>query len=190
MARAAGVTVDRLTAAAADLADQVGFENVTVSALARHFGVKDASLYSHVRSVADLRSRVAALALEELADRVALALAGRSGRDGLVAFAHAHRDYARARPGRYAASQLELADPTAPVVAAGRRYADLARAMLRGYRLTEPDETDALRLLGATLHGFVVLEASGGFRHHARPTDASWVRTLDALHAVLTDWAG
>ncbi|MFD0887244.1 TetR family transcriptional regulator, partial [Streptosporangium algeriense] len=77
MARA-GVTVERLTRAAADLADEIGFESVTVSALARGFGVTDASLYSHIRNVRDLRTRVAILALTELADRAAAALAGRS----------------------------------------------------------------------------------------------------------------
>ena len=108
MARAAGVTVERLTLAAAELADEVGFEKVTVSALARRFAVKDASLYSHIRNVQDLRSRVAALALEELADEAASALAGRAGKDALVAFADAYRGYARRHPGRYAATQLEL----------------------------------------------------------------------------------
>ena len=60
MARA-GVTTERVTAAAADLADEIGFEGVTVSAVARIFGVKDASLYSHIKNVQDLRSRVAVL---------------------------------------------------------------------------------------------------------------------------------
>ena len=186
----ARVTLDGLTAVAADLADQVGFENVTVSALARHFGVRGASLYSHIRNLAELRSLVAAQAIGELADQVALAVAGRSGRSALVAFAHAHRDYARQYPGRYAATQLELDEPAAPVAAAARRYSDLSRVVLRGYRLPEPDQTDALRMLGATLHGYVTLEASGGFRHHPRPTEASWERTLDALDAVLGAWPG
>lgn len=45
-----GLTKERLTQAGAELADEVGFDKVTVSALARRFGVKDASLYSHVRN--------------------------------------------------------------------------------------------------------------------------------------------
>src|SRR3712207_9412757 len=97
MARA-GLTVDRLTRAGAELADEVGFEHVTVSALARRFDVKVASLYSHVRSSHDLRTRIALLALDELADVAAAALAGRSGKDALVAFADAYRGYAREHP--------------------------------------------------------------------------------------------
>ncbi|WP_158844047.1 TetR/AcrR family transcriptional regulator [Saccharothrix deserti] len=186
MARA-GVTAERLVRAAAELADEVGFENMTVSALARRFGVKDASLYSHVRNAQDLRERVAVLALAELADRVATALAGRAGKDALVAFANAYRDYAKDHPGRYAAMQVELPPETA-VASAARRHAEMTRAILRGYDLSEPDQTDAVRLLHSTFHGYTTLEAAGGFRHTPRDTNASWSRTLDALHVLLDHW--
>lgn len=73
----AGLTTERLTRAGAELADEVGFDQVTVSALARRFDVKVASLYSHLKNSEDLKTRIALFALEELADRVAAALAGR-----------------------------------------------------------------------------------------------------------------
>lgn len=46
----AGLNAERLTRAGAELADEVGFDQVTVSALARRFDVKVASLYSHLKS--------------------------------------------------------------------------------------------------------------------------------------------
>ena len=186
MARA-GLTVERLTEAAAELADDVGFDAVTLSALARRFGVKDASLYSHVRNLAELRERVAARSLTELADQVAEALAGRAGKDALVGFADAYRDYARAHPGRYAATQLDL-DPASPAADAARRHADLTRALLRGYDLPEPARTDAVRLLGATFHGYASLEAAGLFAHHPRPSADSWPAIVTALDAALRAW--
>jgi hypothetical protein len=45
-----GLTTARLVTAGAELADEVGFAHVTVSALARRFDVKVASLYAHVAS--------------------------------------------------------------------------------------------------------------------------------------------
>lgn len=186
MARA-GVTVERLAEAAAELADEVGLENVTVSELARRFGVKDASLYSHIRNAHDLRVRVAVLALAELADRGAAALAGRAGKDALVAFANVYRDYAGEHPGRYAAAQVEL-DPETARASAARLHSDMMRAILRGYSLVEPDQTDAVRLLGSTFHGFVSLERAGGFRHHPRGADESWSRVLDTLDVALRNW--
>ncbi len=66
-----GLTTERLVRAGAELADEVGFDQVTVSALARQFDVKVASLYSHVQNSHDLKTRIALLALDELADRAA-----------------------------------------------------------------------------------------------------------------------
>ncbi|WP_026424058.1 TetR/AcrR family transcriptional regulator [Actinokineospora inagensis] len=183
----AGVTAERLTLAAAELADEVGFANVTVSALARRFGVKDASLYSHVRNAHDLKVRVAVLALAELADRVGDAIAGRAGRDALVAFANAYRGYATDHPGRYAAAQVEL-DLDTLLAGAARRHADMTRAILRGYHLPEPAQTDAVRMLHSTFHGYVTLEHTGAFQHTARPAEESWRHTLNALDAALRHW--
>ncbi|MEV8372508.1 WHG domain-containing protein [Kribbella sp. NPDC056861] len=182
-----GMTADRLTQAAAELADEIGFGNVTVSALARHFGVKDASLYSHIKNAHDLRIRVAALAFTELADIVAAAMAGRAGKDALLAFANCYRDYATRHPGRYAAMQQDLAADSL-AAAPARRHADLTRAILHAYRLSPDAEIDAIRLLGATMHGYITLELTGSFRHTSRSSDLSWTMALTALDLTLSNW--
>ncbi|MCF4140041.1 WHG domain-containing protein [Streptomyces sp. Tue 6430] len=183
----AGLTPERLTRAGAEMADEVGFEQVTVSALARRFDVKVASLYSHVRNSHDLKTRIALLALEELADRGSAALAGRSGRDALTALADVYRDYAHEHPGRYAAAQFRLT-PQAAAASAGARHSRMTRAVLRGYDLAEPDQTHAVRLLGSFFHGYVSLEQAGGFSHSAPDSQESWSRILDALDALLRGW--
>ncbi len=182
-----GLTTERLTRAGAELADEVGFDQVTLSALARQFDVKAASLYSHLKNSHDLRTRIALLALEELADRAAEAVAGRAGKDALTALANVYRDYAHEHPGRYAAAQFRL-DPQSAAASAGGRHAQLTRAILRGYHLTEPDQTHAVRLLGSVFHGYVSLEMGGGFSHSAPDTQETWTRTMDALDALLRNW--
>jgi AcrR family transcriptional regulator len=183
----AGITGERLARTAAELADEIGFDKVTVSAVARRLGVKDPSLYAHIENARELKVRVALLALEEMADKAAAALAGRAGKDALVAFANAYRDYAKQHPGRYAASRLEL-DPQTAANSAGPRHAEMTRAILRGYDLTEPDQTHAVRLLGSVFHGYVSLEMGGGFSHSAPDTQETWSRILDALDALLRNW--
>ncbi|MET9763179.1 WHG domain-containing protein [Streptomyces sp. NPDC006372] len=182
-----GLTPDRLTEAGAELADEVGFDQVTVSALARRFDVKVASLYSHVKNSQDLKTRIALLALTEMADRAAEALAGRAGKDALAALANVYRDYAREHPGRYAAAQLRL-NPRTAAASAGVRHAQMTRALLRGYDLTEPDQTHAVRLLGSVFHGYVSLELGGGFSHSAPDTEETWARILEALDTLLRNW--
>ncbi|MBV2356246.1 WHG domain-containing protein [Streptomyces sp. J2-1] len=183
----AGLTPDLLVRAGAELADEAGFEQVTLSALARRFDVRVASLYSHLKSSHDLKTRIALLALAELADRASDALAGRAGKDALVALADVYRDYARAHPGRYEAARYRL-DPETAAASAGVRHARMTRAVLRGYALGEPDQTHAVRLLGSVFHGYVSLEAAGGFAHSSPGSQESWERVLDALDTLLRTW--
>ncbi|RLV01404.1 TetR family transcriptional regulator [Streptomyces griseocarneus] len=188
MARA-GLSAERVTIAGAELADEVGLDQVTMAQVARRLGVKDASLYAHVRGLEDLRGRIALLAADEKTIRIAETTAGRAGKDALVAYANAWREYAHRHPGRYAATQASIRiDPELAARAPGpRRAVELTYGMLRGYGLAEPDLTDAVRLLRSTFHGFVALEAAGGFAH-ARSPEQTWVRALDALHALLEHW--
>ncbi|ACU38086.1 TetR/AcrR family transcriptional regulator [Actinosynnema pretiosum subsp. pretiosum] len=184
MARA-GLTAERLVEAGAELADEIGFDRLTASEVARRVGVKVASLYSHVAGFDDLRARISAFALAELADLGAAALAGRSGRDALAALGGAYRDYARRCPGRYAATRSRVA-PEA--VETGRRHSDLARAVLRGYDLPEAEQVHAVRFMGSVFHGYAELELAGSFEHSEPDSGTSWRRALDALDATLRAW--
>jgi AcrR family transcriptional regulator len=176
-----------LTRSAAELADDVGLAGVTLAALARAFGVKAPSLYAHVASNRDLKQRVAVLALAESADRVASAVAGRSGRGALDALGRAYRDYAATHPGRHEATTLPLDDDVARASAAPR-HAELARAALRCYALPEPDETHAVRLLGATVRGWTDLERAGGFARSEPDAEQSWQRAVDGLDQLFKVW--
>ena len=192
----AGLTVERLAQAGAELADEEGFESVTVSGLARRVGVKPASLYAHIASSDELRIRIAVLALDELADRGDAVIAGRAGRDALFALANVYRDYAAEHPGRHAATRqpfgsTSIADPelTRAVLAAGARHAHLTRSIMRGYDLTEPEQTHAIRLMGSIFQGFISLELGGGFSQSEPESSQSWTRILAVLDNTLRNWS-
>ena len=183
----AGLSVDRLVAAAAEMADEHGLAAVSVSAVARGFGVQPASLYSHIAGSDDLLARLTLRALDELRDRLSAVLVGRAGPAALVAFADAHRDYARDHPGRWQAAQRPL-PPEVAARSAGPWIATAARAIVAGYGLSAEDEVHAVRLLGSAINGFVALEASGSFDHSDPPPALSWARVLDAVDAALQHW--
>ncbi len=174
--------------AAAVIADESGFATITAAGVARRLGIQTPSLYAHVRDRETLLDEVTALAFRELAVRVGAAIAGRAGRDALVGWATAHRDYAQRHPGRWQAMQRPPGSGPAGVSAA-RELVALNSAVLRGYDLPEPEHVHATRLLGSTINGFLTLEGSGAFAHRAPPAAASWDRVLDALDAVLRAWS-
>jgi AcrR family transcriptional regulator len=172
---------------AAALADEHGFTAVTLSAVARRLEVRTPSLYSHVRDRDALLDGIASLALAELAARISAAIAGRSGRDALHAFADAYRTYARESPGRWQSLQRRTGE-TAVRSQAARDVVALTGALLRGYPIPETEHVHVIRLLGSTINGYLSLERNGSFDHSDPPPEQSWPRIIDALDALLSAW--
>lgn len=173
---------------AADLADEIGLDEVTITKLGRALGIAPPGVYRHVTDLSDLRGAIGQSAAEEVAAILSTACAGRSGADALVALADALRAWAVAHPGRYAALQI-APDPDD---SAGQEAADgvllVIASALRAYDLTGDDLTDAIRLIRSTLHGFVTLELGAGFKR-PRDLDVSYRRILGALDAALRSWS-
>ena len=159
MARA-GLDAEAVVAAAAQLADAEGLEAVTLARLASELGVRAPSLYAHVDGLGDLRRRLAVRAARELGERLQAAAVGRARTDALQAIARAYRDYAQHHPGSYGALQNAQAVADQP---AASELIGVVLAVLRGYRLDGDIAVHATRILRAALHGFVMLEAEGGF---------------------------
>jgi AcrR family transcriptional regulator len=169
----AGLTGGDVVASAAGLADEVGFQGVTMGLLADRLGVRAPSLYKHVDGLADVQHRLATLALAELGEVIRDAVQGRAGRDALAAMLAAVRAYVSTHPGRYAATiGAENAGPDDPLLAAGTRVIDSIAAVLRGYGIAEGEMTHAIRTIRSTMHGFAILEASRGFQWDAGPDES------------------
>lgn len=184
----AGLTSDKIIAAASKLADEHGFENLTLAAIARLFSVRLPSLYAHVASLHELKKGVALLALQRLAERTEAAVAGRAGKDALIALVDIHRDFAQEHPGLFEASRYPL-DRESAASSGGPRLARLNHAMLRGYELGDEDRVHATRLIGSFVLGFSLLELAGSFGHSAPDAELSWRRDIDGLDALFKSWA-
>jgi AcrR family transcriptional regulator len=173
----------RVVAAAAQIADAEGLGALTLARVAAELGVRTPSLYNHVDGLDDLRRGVALLGLGELTAALRSAAVGRSGADALRALAAAYRAYAAERPGRYAASAV--AAPAAgddEHAAAGAETVEVIVAVLAGFGLQGDDAIHAVRAVRGALHGFVSLEAGGGFGLDL-DTGESYERLVDALAA-------
>lgn|SRR5690625_601579 len=160
----AGVTPERVVREAALLSDEEGFDALTMSGLAHRFGVSVPSLYKHVEGLSGLRRSVARAGAQELGAYLREAIEGRSGTDAWRAFAHAYRHFAHTCPGRYTALQR------APLLPSGTEDAPLSpdpvavlAEVLQGLGVAERRRVPVMRALRSALHGFVDLEANGGF---------------------------
>src|SRR5919201_55869 len=72
-------------------------------------------------------------------------------------------------------------------LAAAADALDVFFSVLAGYGIRGDDAIDAIRGLRAAMHGFVTLEAGGGFGL-PQSVDTSYHRLVDALDAALGAW--
>lgn len=205
----AGLSRDAVVAlgvACVEEAGVTGLTDLTLAAVAGRAGVAVPSLYKHVGGLPDLRQAITLVAVRRLAGTIEEALAtdplpGGStsttpADDGapspLARVAHAVRDHALRHPGLYGATQspaLLAGDGPdgAALVAESRRTVDLVGlAVARSGAVRADDEhlVHTVRTVRAALHGFVLLELSGGFGL-PEDVDRSFAHLVDVLQRGL-----
>ncbi len=176
----AGLTTDRVVSAAGDLADENGWSQLTLASLAARLGVRQPSLYKHIDSLDGLHRGIALEARRELGEVIARAAVGRAGPEALRAVCRAYRGWVHEHPGRYAAT---VRAPAADDEEDQRASADVVAVVvdvLAGFGLRGERAIDAARTVRSAVHGFVVLEASGGFGL-PRGLDTSFDFLVDTL---------
>jgi AcrR family transcriptional regulator len=158
-----GLDHARVVDAAIAIADEDGLESVTLARVAAALGVRSPSLYNHVDGRDGLIRGIAVRATRELAIALRRAATGRSGLEAVEAVAQAQRDYARAHPGRYAATVAPPAQGDAEHEAAAADAVDVLTSVLGGSGLDGDELIHAVRALRSAVHGFAALETAGGF---------------------------
>ena len=175
-----GLDAERVVDAAADIADAEGLEAVTLARVAGELGVRAPSLYNHVDGRDDVLRAIAVRGVRELTSALREAAVGRSSADALTAAARAYRAYARAHPGRYAATVAAPTRGDEEHRAAASEAVDVMLAVMRGWDLEGDDAIHAVRAFRSAVHGFVAIEAADGFGM-AVDVDASFDRLVATL---------
>ena len=187
MARA-GLTNTIVVEAAEQMIDEPDASPLTLAALAARLGVKQPSLYKHIDGIDDLRRSIAVRAKLELADVMARSAVGKAGGDAIASMSLAYRKWAATHPGRYASTVRAPTPGDEEDQAASTEITKVAFEIMSSLGLQGDDAVDAIRALRAALHGFVTLQAEGGFGLPA-DVDRSFDRLATGLVAGLTNWA-
>ena len=182
----AGLTPDSVVDAAADIADAEGFDAVTLARLAKRLRVRPPSLYKHVDGLDAVRRALSLRGLREANTRLQRATIGKARNEALTALAHAYWQFARDRPGLYAASLRASKPGDKESAAANDMLLGTLLAVLAGYGIRGDNALHATRGLRAIIHGFVSLDAAGGFRLKL-DLDESFNRLLAAFARDLAE---
>lgn len=158
-----GLDSERVVEEAVRIADAEGLQAVTLARVAAALGVRAPSLYNHVAGHEALLRAIALRALDQLGDALRRAAVGRARSDALVAVAHAYRVYAHAHPGCFAATVAAPAPGDTKVEQAAADVVGVLAAIVDSWGIEDDDAIHAVRTIRSALHGFVTIEAVGGF---------------------------
>lgn len=173
---------------AVQVLERDGIDAISLARVAQHLGVTQPALYRHVGGADALLARLALLGRTQLLARLTDAAVGRAGDDAVHATASAWRAFATAHPGLYAATdRSRLAGDTQNEAAAAAIVRVLSQ-VIRSYGLEDAPAEQAAWSLRSALHGFVALEADGGYPS-TLDIDATFDRLVDLLVAGLRRWS-
>jgi AcrR family transcriptional regulator len=159
MPRRPGLDQRTLVGEAAALADERGFDSVTLANLAERLNVRAPSLYNHIESADELLHQLSLFAMRSLAAEIARAAIGKNGRAGLLAVAEAYRAFAKQHRGMYGATLRAPRPDDAPMLAISQDMLDVLRVVLAPFDLDDDRLVHAVRAFRSLVHGFVSLEA-------------------------------
>jgi AcrR family transcriptional regulator len=158
-----GLDTTRVVREAARIADADGLAGVTLARVAQSLGVRAPLLYNHVDGLPGMLRLLTLLSIGELTDVLRDAAVGRSGADALRSLARAYRAYAQEHPRRYAATIRALAPEDAELVGAALRAVEVIVAVLGAWGFSGDEVLHRVRVVRSALHGFISIEAEGGF---------------------------
>ncbi|MGI9604877.1 MAG: TetR/AcrR family transcriptional regulator [Acidimicrobiales bacterium] len=153
---------------AAAIADAEGLDSITLTRVAKEFGISQPALYRHVDGFDDLQRALSLMGRRMLATRLREAAIGVSTDDAVRAMGLAWRAAVRDQPGLMAATDRYPCAGDAELEEAVEDIVGAIELALVGYDLDEADQVHAARALRSAFHGFAHLEGGDG---HPLPHD-------------------
>jgi AcrR family transcriptional regulator len=163
MAKRVGIDKDAVVRTAAKIADDHGWDALTLAGVAKKLRIRSPSLYNHVGGLEGLRRELKLLALRDLNESLSRATIGKSRDDAVRGLAAAYRAFVKRHPGTYAATMVAAPKNDPAMEAAASNIVETILSVLSGYGLDRRDGIHAIRALRSTVHGFAALEIAGGF---------------------------
>jgi AcrR family transcriptional regulator len=160
----AGIKSEIVIAAAADIADRNGWDQVTLANVAGQLGIKTPSLYNHVEGLPDLRQKLATQAVRLLRDLLNDAAIGHSGKQSLIEIGKTYVEFVRLHPGLYEAINRVTTPKPLEFDQAAEQILALFIRLMQPLGLPAEEAVHAVRGLRSMVHGFASLESMGNFQ--------------------------
>lgn len=162
MARA-GLDKNVIIVKAAELANEVGIENVTLKLIADEFGIQTPSLYNHIKSLEDIKKQVMLYGWKQVENRIILSVVGFSGYDALRVMCYVFYEYATSNPGIFNAMLWYNKYQDEEAKGATKQLFEVLFKIMGTLNISDEVINHLIRTFRGFLEGYALLVNNGAF---------------------------
>lgn len=150
---------------AVELANEIGFEKVTLKLLASNLNIKPPSLYNHINGLEDLQKEVMLYGWKQLEERVIEAAIGVTGYDALEAMGRTFYKYATENSGVFDAMLWYNKFQSDEMQDATKRIFSVIYKIFSTLNISQENCDHLIRTYRAFLEGYILLVNNNAFGH-------------------------
>lgn len=166
MARA-GLDKNIVIEKAAQMANEIGLDNISLKVIAEEFGVQTPSLYNHIKSLDDLRKQIMLYGWRQLENRLLMSVVGISGYEALRRMCYAFYEYAISNPGVFNAMLWYNQYKDEESKAATKQLFEILFTIMKPLNISEEKINHIIRTFRGFLEGYALLVNNGAFGNPA-----------------------
>lgn len=185
MARA-GLDKHTVIVKAAQLANRMGLEKITLKVLADSLNVQPPSLYNHIRGLEDLQNELMLYGWRHMEERMMEAAVGVSGYEAWEAICRAFYEYATQNPGVFSAMLWYNKYRNGEAEKVTEKLFAICSKITSSLHISEENCNHLIRTFRAFLEGFSLLVNNGAFGH-SLPVEDSFDLSLKVLIAGMKE---
>ena len=158
-----GVDVDKITETAAKIANEAGYENITLKMIADELGIKTPSLYNHIDGLEDVKRLLMIYGWKQMEERMIQSAIGVAGYDAIKAGCYAFYEYATENPGVFNAMLWYNKFQNEDTMEATSGLFVVLFKITFSLNISEENCNHIIRTLRGFLEGFSLLVNNGAF---------------------------
>lgn len=158
-----GVDVDKITETAAKIANEAGYENITLKMIADELGIKTPSLYNHIDGLEDVKRLLMIYGWKQMEERMIQSAIGVAGYDAIKAGCYAFYEYATENPGVFNAMLWYNKFQNEDTMEATSGLFVVLFKITSSLNISEENCNHIIRTLRGFLEGFSLLVNNGAF---------------------------
>ena len=158
-----GLDTNMIIGRAAQMANEIGIENITLKLLADELGVNSPSLYNHIDGLEDLKMQLMIYGWKQMEERIIQSVICVSGYDAIKAGCYAFYRYATENPGLFNAMLWYNKFQNMETMEATSGLFSVLFKVTSSINISEEHCNHIIRTLRGFLEGFSLLVNNGAF---------------------------